>query len=149
MDEGMKQRRRAGGAGEPWGAERAALEAARDVAKTPVGGWLRVVREWRGTRQKDLAAQLGTQRQAWAQLELSEQRDAISLYSLRKAAKALGCDVVYYLVPAKGEPAAANIPSSEASVPVSTSTPSVPIAPAAKEAPSGGWFDSELRTELL
>jgi transcriptional regulator with XRE-family HTH domain len=149
MDEGMKQRRRAGGAGEPWGAERVALEAARDVAKTPVGGWLRVVREWRGTRQKDLAAQLGTQRQAWAQLELSEQRDAISLYSLRKAAKALGCDVVYYLVPAKGEPAAANIPSSEASVPVSTSTPSVPIAPAAKEAPSGGWFDSELRTELL
>ncbi len=145
----MKQRRRAGGAGEPWGAERVALEAARDVAKTPVGGWLRVVREWRGTRQKDLAAQLGTQRQAWAQLELSEQRDAISLYSLRKAAKALGCDVVYYLVPAKGEPAAANIPSSEASVPVSTSTPSVPIAPAAKEAPSGGWFDSELRTELL
>ena len=149
MDGGMKQRRRAGAAGEPWGVERAALEVARDVAKTPAGGWLRRVREWRGTRQKDLAAQLGTQRQAWAQLELSEQRDAISLYSLRKAAKALGCDVVYYLVPAKGEPAAANIPSSEASVPGATSTPSVPIAPAAKEAPSGGWFDSELRTELL
>lgn len=145
----MKQRRRAGAGAEPWGAERAALEVARAAAKTPAGGWLRVVREWRGTRQKDLAAELGTQRQAWAQLELSEQRDAISLYSLRKAARALGCDVVYYLVPAKGEPAAANIPSSEASVPVSTSAPSVPIAPAAKEAPSGGWFDSELRTELL
>ena len=76
----MKQRRRArAAAGEPWGAERAALETTRDAVKTPEGGWLRVVREWRGTRQKDLAAQLGTQRQAWAQLELSEQRDAIAL----------------------------------------------------------------------
>ncbi|MFZ9454165.1 MAG: helix-turn-helix domain-containing protein [Bacteroidia bacterium] len=104
----MKHRRRARSAGEPWGNEKAALEAAkamfsqfarttgayRQAARTPAGGWIRAVREWRGTRKKDLAARLGTQRQAWAQLELSEQRDAISLYSLRKAARALGCDVV-------------------------------------------------------
>jgi len=145
----MKQRRRARAAVEPWGAERGALEAARDVAKTPAGGWLRVVRDWRGTWQKDLAAQLGTQRQAWAQLELSEQRDAISLYSLRKAAKALGCDVVYYLVPAKGEQAATAVAPAEASVPGSVATPSTTVPPVAKEAPSGSWFDGELRTELL
>ena len=149
----MKQRRRARvAAGEPWGAERAALETARDAVKTPEGGWLRVVRGWRGTRQKDLAAQLGTQRQAWAQLELSEQRDAISLYSLRKAAKALGCDVVYYLVPARGEQAASSAPPVPTAVPVPVSAPreaprSTTAAVAA--AASGGWFDSELRTELL
>lgn len=148
----MKQRRRAQAAGEPWGTERSALEAARDAVKTPAGGWLRVVREWRGTRQKDLAAQLGTQRQAWAQLELSEERDAISLYSLRKAAKALGCDVVYYLVPAKGEQA----PEATASVPATAPAPATaaeaaprPLVPASGTGASGSWFDSELRTELL
>lgn len=148
----MKQRRRAGAGGEPWGVGRTALEAARDAAKTPAGGWLRVVREWRGTRQKDLAAQLGTQRQAWAQLELSEQRDAISLYSLRKAAKALGCDVVYYLVPARGEQA----PDATGPVPAAAPAPGTanvsapePVVPAAGKGASGSWFDSELRTELL
>jgi transcriptional regulator with XRE-family HTH domain len=148
----MKQRRRAGAADEPWGVERAALETARDVARTPAGGWLRVVREWRGTRQKDLAAQLGTQRQAWAQLELSEQRDAISLYSLRKAAKALGCDVVCYLVPAKGAQAPDATVSVPATVPAATSATEgapVPGGPPVENATAGGWFDSELRTELL
>lgn len=153
MDGGMKQRRRAhAAAGEPWGEERVALETARDAAKTPEGGWLRVVREWRGTRQKDLAAQLGTQRQAWAQLELSEQRDAISLYSLRKAAKALGCDVVYYLVPARGEQAASSAPPAPKAVPVPVSAvkdASQSTTAAAAADGSGGWFDSELRTELL
>jgi transcriptional regulator with XRE-family HTH domain len=150
MDGEMKQRRRARAAVEPWGAERAALDAARDAAKTPAGGWLRVVREWRGTRQKDLAAQLGTQRQAWAQLELSEQRDAISLYSLRKAARALGCDVVCYLVPVKGAPAAASASSSpapDASPAVGSTEAPRAAAPAAEASP--GWFEGELRTELL
>lgn len=153
MDGGMKQRRRArAAAGEPWGAERAALETTRDAVKTPEGGWLRVVREWRGTRQKDLAAQLGTQRQAWAQLELSEQRDAISLYSLRKAAKALGCDVVYYLVPAKGEQGASAALPAPTAVPVPVSAPkdaSRSATAAAAADASESWFDSELRTELL
>ncbi|MFM1746819.1 MAG: hypothetical protein RLZZ188_485 [Verrucomicrobiota bacterium] len=145
----MKHRRRAGSAGEPWGNEKMALEAARDAVRTPAGGWIRAVREWRGTRQKDLAAQLGTQRQAWAQLELSEQRDAISLYSLRKAARALGCDVVYYLVPRE---AAGENPVSEQAPADSVSAPPVQAAvnaAARVNAPASGWFAEELRTELL
>jgi transcriptional regulator with XRE-family HTH domain len=145
----MKHRRRARSAGEPWGNEKAALEAARDAARTPAGGWIRAVREWRGTRQKDLAARLGTQRQAWAQLELSEQRDAISLYSLRKAARALGCDVVCYLVPLKGEAAklapADQPPESPRAVPVPVAAPAAP----ASRAQDSGWFSDDLRTELL
>jgi transcriptional regulator with XRE-family HTH domain len=138
----MKQRRRARSAGQPWGDEKPALEAARDSVKMPAGGWIRAVREWRGTRQKDLAAQLGTKRQAWAQLELSEQRDAISLYSLRKAARALGCDVVYYLVPSEGVE-----PPAEA-VSVAPARETVPAQPETGSS-TAAWFAEDLRTELL
>jgi transcriptional regulator with XRE-family HTH domain len=100
------------------------------------------VREWRGTRQKDLAAQLGTKRQAWAQLELSEQRDAISLYSLRKAARALDCDVVYYLVPRAGTETPVD---AIAVAPASGTSPSKP----AEKPAATGWFNDDLRTELL
>lgn len=143
----MKQRRRARSTAQPWGNERVALEVARDSVQPPVGGWIRAVREWRGTRQKDLAAQLGTQRQAWAQLEVSEQRDAISLYSLRKAARALGCDLVYYLVPRE---ASSGAEVSEAT-PLVSSAPVPPARLSATEPnrPDSGWFSEDLRTELL
>lgn len=125
------------------------MEQARDAVKPPAGGWIRAVREWRGTRQKDLAAQLGTKRQAWAQLELSEQRDAISLYSLRKAARALDCDVVYYLVPRAGAETPAGTEAKPADpIPVSPASGTTPSKPAEKPAASG-WFNDDLRTELL
>jgi transcriptional regulator with XRE-family HTH domain len=59
--------------------------------------------------QQALADALGCKRQACAQLERSEARGAISLYSLRKAAAAMDCELVYALVP-RG----ANAPQSEA-----------------------------------
>lgn len=65
----------------------------------PIGGWLRAGRKARGVSQQQLAEKLGFKRQAWAQLEASEAREAISLYSLRRAADALGYDLVYYLAP--------------------------------------------------
>ena len=139
----MTKRRRARSKGEPWGEEKASLELARDAVTPPAVGWIRAVREWRGTRQKDLAAQLGTKRQAWAQLELSEQRDAISLYSLRKAARALDCDVVYYLVPRAG--ADAKPADAVAVAPASGTTPPKP----AEKPADSGWFNDDLRTELL
>ncbi len=66
---------------------------------TPPGGWLRAVRKARGVSQQQLAEKLGFKRQAWAQLEASEAREAISLYSLRRAADALGYELEYRLVP--------------------------------------------------
>lgn len=68
----------------------------------PAGGWLRAGRKAQGVSQQQLAEKLGFKRQAWAQLESSEAREAISLYSLRRAADALGYDLVYYLVPRDG-----------------------------------------------
>jgi transcriptional regulator with XRE-family HTH domain len=145
----MTKRRRARSKEEPWGQEKASLELARDAVNPPAGGWIRAVREWRGTRQKDLAAQLGTKRQAWAQLELSEQRDAISLYSLRKAARALDCDVVYYLVPRAVAEAPAGTDAKPAdAVAVAPASGTAPSKPAEKPADSG-WFNDDLRTELL
>lgn len=145
----MKQRRRTRKAEEPWGGEREALDQARDVVKVPAGGWIRAVREWRGTRQKDLAARMGTQRQAWAQLELSEQRDAISLYSLRKAAGALGCDVVYYLVPRRQEDARSAAFANSPGQTGDSALADEPINHGKPSAPAAGWIDDALRTELL
>ena len=91
----------------------------------------------------------GTKRQAWAQLELSEQRDAISLYSLRKAARALDCDVVYYLVPHAGAEAPAGTDAKPAdAIAVAPTSGTTPPKPAEKPADSG-WFNDDLRTELL
>ena len=47
----------------------------------------------------DLASRLGTTRQAVAQLEKSEAEGSIRLESLRRAAEALECTLVYGLVP--------------------------------------------------
>ena len=47
------------------------------------------------------------------------------------------------------EQAATAVAPAEASVPGSVATPSTTVPPVAKEAPSGSWFDGELRTELL
>lgn len=67
--------------------------------QAPAEGWLRQVRLARGVTQQALADALGCKRQACAQLERSEARGAISLYSLRKAAAAMDCELVYALVP--------------------------------------------------
>lgn len=82
-----------------------ATPAASDIAQVPVGGWLRAVRQQHGYSQQQLASKLAFKRQAWAQLEASEARGAISLYSLRRAADAMGYDFVYFLAPRTGEAA--------------------------------------------
>lgn len=80
--------------------------------QTPADGWLRQVRRARGVTQQALADALGCKRQACAQLERSEARGAISLYSLRKAAAAMDCELVYALVP-RGASVAARAATSE------------------------------------
>ncbi len=91
---------------------------------------MRQARLARGVTQQALADALGCKRQACAQLERSEARGAISLYSLRKAAAAMDCELVYALVP-RG----ANRPRSEAAA-----------APAVERAWAAG---EDLPTNLL
>jgi len=78
-----------------------ALEPYRAAAKSPrpPKGWLRAIREALGVSGSEIARTLKTSRQLPVQLEKAEAQDRITLKSLRAAANALGCDLVYALVP--------------------------------------------------
>jgi predicted DNA-binding mobile mystery protein A len=65
----------------------------------PVRGWIRAIREALGMSTTDLALRLGSSRQAVSAMERSEQSGAIRLETLRRAAAAMDCTLVYTLVP--------------------------------------------------
>lgn len=69
----------------------------------PSRGWLRAVREAFGFSQRQLARSLGMKQQPYAQIEGREIAGTITLQTLRKAASALDCEVVYMLVPRSGQ----------------------------------------------
>jgi len=70
----------------------------RALARPP-RGWVRAVREALGMSAAALAARLGTTAGAVTRLEQSEAAYRVRLDTLRRAADALGCDLVYLLVP--------------------------------------------------
>jgi len=70
----------------------------RGLARPP-HGWIRAVREALGMSAAALATRLGITAGAVTRLEQSEAADRIQLDTLRRAADALGCDLVYLLVP--------------------------------------------------
>lgn len=80
------------------------LQTWRKTAKTltrPREGWLRTIRMTLGMSTGQLAERMGS-RQPWVlQLEKAEVDDTATLASLRKAAEALGCELVHVLVPRK------------------------------------------------
>ena len=78
------------------------LETWRSVAKrapAPKEGWLRALRRAMGLSTGQLASRLGAHQPWVLQLEKGEARGTVTLASLRKAADAMGCDLVYALVP--------------------------------------------------
>lgn len=76
------------------------LAAWRQVpSATPPRGWLRAIRETLGMPRAELARRLGVSGQAVAKLEASEADGSIGLDSLRRAAEALDCTLVYGVVP--------------------------------------------------
>ena len=75
------------------------LQKAKESAIRPTRGWLRAVREAIGAKQDIVAKRMGVKRQSYARLEATEARGSISLSSLQKAADAMDCEVIYYLVP--------------------------------------------------
>lgn len=69
------------------------------VLARPPRGWVRAVREALGMSAAALGARLGTTAGAVTRLEQSEAAERIRLDTLRRAADALGCDLVYLIVP--------------------------------------------------
>jgi len=65
----------------------------------PARGWLRAVREALGLTQQQVASKAAVKRQSYAQFEAAEERGSISLGSLRRAAAAMDCELVYFIAP--------------------------------------------------
>jgi predicted DNA-binding mobile mystery protein A len=65
----------------------------------PTKGWLRAARQALGLTQSQLAKKLRMRQQAYANIELREQREKVAIETLRRAAGALDCDLVYAFVP--------------------------------------------------
>jgi len=72
--------------------------AAKDSSR-PQKGWLRAVREATGVSIRQMAMRLKKAPTLVAKLEKSEAEYRITLGSLRDAADALGCRLVYAIVP--------------------------------------------------
>jgi predicted DNA-binding mobile mystery protein A len=70
----------------------------RKISRPP-HGWIRAVREALGMSAAVLADRLDVTPSAVIRLEQSEAADRARLETLRRAADALGCDLVYLLVP--------------------------------------------------
>lgn len=70
----------------------------RTIARPP-RGWIRAVREALGMSAAVLSDRLGVTPSAVTRLEQSEAADRVRLETLRRAADALDCDLVYLLVP--------------------------------------------------
>lgn len=71
----------------------------RESVSRPALGWVRTIREALGMSAAVLAERLSITPGSVIRLEQSEANERIRLNTLRRAADALGCDLVYLLVP--------------------------------------------------
>jgi len=79
----------------------ARLQKAGELARPP-RGWLRAVRDSLGMTAAQLAVRLQVSQPRIVEMEKAEQRGAITLDTLERAARALDCTLVYALVPNGG-----------------------------------------------
>lgn len=70
-----------------------------DRFHVPPKGWIRAIREALGMSGVQFAARLGVRPQSVEALEKSEASGSVKLETLRRAAEALDCTLVYALVP--------------------------------------------------
>jgi predicted DNA-binding mobile mystery protein A len=77
------------------------LAALRPVDRfdRPSRGWVRAIRDALGMSTTQLARRLGVDQSNVVRLEQSEMNDTVRLGTLRRAAEALDCTLVYALVP--------------------------------------------------
>lgn len=77
----------------------AGLRADHQRNIVPPRGWIRAIRDALGMTASDLGRRMGVSQAAVTQFEKSEKDDAITLKSLRSAAEALDCTLLYAFVP--------------------------------------------------
>lgn len=70
-----------------------------DRFRPPPKGWIRAIRDALGMSGVQLAARLGVRPQTVETIEKSEASGSVQLSTLRRAADALDCTLVYALVP--------------------------------------------------
>jgi len=73
-----------------------------EAAMPPRGGWVRAIREALGMTQAQLGGRAGISRQTVQDFERTEADRRITLDSLDRLARAMGCRMVYALVPEDG-----------------------------------------------
>jgi predicted DNA-binding mobile mystery protein A len=67
----------------------------------PAGGWIRAIRDALGLQLGQLAERLNVRPPSVTELERNEAEERITLATLRRAAEALDCTLVYAIVPNK------------------------------------------------
>jgi predicted DNA-binding mobile mystery protein A len=65
----------------------------------PVRGWLKAIRQALGMTASQLASRMGIRQPSVVAIEQSEVRGSIELATLRRAAEALDCTLIYALIP--------------------------------------------------
>lgn len=78
-----------------------AFHVAREAAKN-IQGWLRTMRHVMGIPASESARRIGMDRHEIYRMEHMEERGVNKMQTLRRAAEALGCELVYGLVPKEG-----------------------------------------------
>jgi predicted DNA-binding mobile mystery protein A len=69
------------------------------ATRRPPKGWIRAIRDALGMTAEQLADRMQITQPSVQRLEISEAEDTIQLKTLKRAAEALGCELVYALVP--------------------------------------------------
>src|SRR5258708_20257057 len=78
------------------------LSGARNLPPRPSSGWISSIREALGLSLAEIGRNLRAPRQIVQRFERAEATDRITLRTLRRVADAMGCDLVYALVPKSG-----------------------------------------------
>jgi predicted DNA-binding mobile mystery protein A len=78
------------------------LAAAKSLPPRPPDGWLASIRQALGLSLAELGLRAHTPKQSIQRFERAEAADKITLSNLRRVAGAMGCDVLYVLVPKSG-----------------------------------------------
>jgi predicted DNA-binding mobile mystery protein A len=81
--------------------ERVAQFGAAERFQPPSRGWIKAFREALGMTTAQLAKRMGVRQPSVVNLEMSEEKGSIELATLRRAAAALDCTLVYALIPNK------------------------------------------------
>jgi predicted DNA-binding mobile mystery protein A len=77
------------------------LRPLAEAAARPSRGWVRALREALGMTTGQLAKRIGVQQPRVIELERGEATGNITVQTLERAAEALGCRLVYALIPQK------------------------------------------------